>query len=138
MKKWKVSIVFFNEEVWNELSTNEHYPSWSPWSKGEIITITNSYLVHPFHAVFIKSSLQIWRHLFLGRKAMTNLDSILKSRHYFADKSPYSPSYGFSHSPVRMGELDHKEGWMLMHLNCGVGEDSWESLGLQGDQTSQS
>ena len=25
-----------------------------------------------------------------------------------------------------------------MFLNCGVGEDSWESLGLQGDQTSQS
>ena len=25
-----------------------------------------------------------------------------------------------------------------MPLNCGVGEDSWESLGLQGDQTSQS
>ena len=25
----------------------------------------------------------------------------------------------------------------LMLLNCGVGEDSWESLGLQGDQTSQ-
>ena len=24
----------------------------------------------------------------------------------------------------------------LMLLNCGVGEDSWESLGLQGDQTS--
>ena len=33
-------------------------------------------------------------------------------------------------------ELDHKEE--LMFLNCGVGEDSWESLGLQGDQTSQS
>ena len=26
----------------------------------------------------------------------------------------------------------------LMLLNCGVGEDSWESLGLQGDQTRQS
>ena len=26
----------------------------------------------------------------------------------------------------------------LMLLSCGVGEDSWESLGLQGDQTSQS
>ena len=25
-----------------------------------------------------------------------------------------------------------------MPLNCGPGEDSWESLGLQGDQTSQS
>ena len=26
----------------------------------------------------------------------------------------------------------------LMLLNCGVGEDSWESLGLQGDPTSTS
>ena len=29
---------------------------------------------------------EIKRHLLLGRKAMTNLGSILKSRHYFADK----------------------------------------------------
>ena len=29
---------------------------------------------------------EIKRHLLLGRKAITNLDSILKSRHYFADK----------------------------------------------------
>ena len=28
--------------------------------------------------------------------------------------------------------------WKLMFLNCGVGEDSWESLGLQGEQTSPS
>ena len=49
--------------------------------------------------------------LHLGRKAMTNLDSILKSRHHFADKSPYSQSYGFSSSHVWMWELDHKEGW---------------------------
>ena len=36
--------------------------------------------------------------------------------------------------------MDYKESWMLktILLNCGVGEDSWESLGLQGDQTSQS
>ena len=31
---------------------------------------------------------EIERHLLLGRKAMTNLDSILKSRHHFADKGP--------------------------------------------------
>ena len=40
-----------------------------------------------------------------------------------------------------MWELDHKEGWAtkkLMLLNCDAGEDSWESLGLQRDQTSQS
>ena len=36
--------------------------------------------------------------MFLGRKAMTNPDSILKSRHYFANKGPSSQSYGFSSS----------------------------------------
>ena len=30
------------------------------------------------------------------------------------------------------------EHWRIVLLNCGVGEDSWESLGQQGDQTSQS
>ena len=47
---------------------------------------------------------EIKRHLFLGRKAMTNLDSILKSRakHYFANKGPSSQSYGFSSGHVRM------------------------------------
>ena len=38
------------------------------------------------------------KHLLLGRKAMTNLDSILKRRHYFANKGPSSQSYGFSSS----------------------------------------
>ena len=36
---------------------------------------------------------------------------ITKQRHHFANKVPYSQSYGFSHSHVRMWELDHKEGW---------------------------
>ena len=45
---------------------------------------------------------EIKRHLLLGRKAMTNLDSILKSRHYFANKGPSSQGYGFSTSHVRM------------------------------------
>ena len=43
------------------------------------------------------------RHLLFGRKAMKNLDSILKSRDiYFVDKSPYSQSYSFSSSHVWM------------------------------------
>ena len=42
------------------------------------------------------------RHLLLGRKAMTNLDSILKSRYYFAYKGLPSQSYGFSSSHVWM------------------------------------
>ena len=40
------------------------------------------------------------RRLLLGRKVMTNLDSILKSRHYFANKGPSSQSYGFSSGHV--------------------------------------
>ena len=61
---------------------------------------------------------------------------IKKQRHYFADKSPYSKSYSFSSSHVWIWELDHKD-WVpkkLVFLNCSVGEDSWESFGLQGDQ----
>ena len=43
---------------------------------------------------------EIKRHLLFGRKAMTNLDSILKSRDIFANKGPSSQSYGFSSSHV--------------------------------------
>ena len=49
--------------------------------------------------------------MLLGRNAMTNLESILKSRHNFANKGPYSQSYGFSNSHVWMWELEDKEGW---------------------------
>ena len=56
---------------------------------------------------------EIKRRLLLGRKAMTNLDSILKSRHYFANKGPSSQSYGFSSSRAWMWELDYKESWAL-------------------------
>ena len=45
---------------------------------------------------------EIKRHLLLGKKAMTNIDGVLKSRHYFAQKGPYSQSYGFSSSHVQM------------------------------------
>ena len=50
----------------------------------------------------------------LGRKTMTNLDSILKSRNItLPKKGPSSQSYGFSSSHVWMWQLNHKEGWML-------------------------
>jgi len=45
---------------------------------------------------------EIKRHLLLGRKAMTNLDRIKKQRYHFANKGPYSQSYGFSSSHVWM------------------------------------
>ena len=56
---------------------------------------------------------EIKRHLLLGRKAMTNLDSVLKSRDITLSKDLYSQSYGFPSSHEWMWELDHKEGWVL-------------------------
>ena len=71
------------------------------------------------HFIFLGSKIpagsdgshEIKRCLLLGRKAMTNLDSILKNRHHFTSKDPYSQSYDFSSSHVQLWELDHKEGW---------------------------
>ena len=45
---------------------------------------------------------EIKRRLLLGRQVMTKLDSILKSRHYFASKGPSSQGYGFSCGHVWM------------------------------------
>ena len=45
---------------------------------------------------------EIKRCLLLGRKTMTNLDSMVKQRHYFADTGLYNQSYGFSSSHVWM------------------------------------
>ena len=53
--------------------------------------------------VDISCSHEIKRRLLLGRKVMTNLDSILKSkRHYSANKGPSSQGYGFTSSHVWM------------------------------------
>ena len=72
---------------------------------------------------------------------MTNLDSILKSRDIILltkvhlVKAVVFPvvMYGCESWTVKKAESQR-----LMLLKCGVGEDSCESLGLQGDQTSQS
>ena len=86
---------------------------------------------------------EIKRRLLLGRKVMTNLDSILKSRDITLltkvciDKAMVFPIviYGSENWTIKK-KLSTKE---LMLLSCADGEDSWEdSLGLQGDPTSQS
>ena len=52
---------------------------------------------------------EIKRYLILGRKVMTNLDSILKSRDYFANEGPSHQGYGFSRIHLRMCQLDYNE-----------------------------
>ena len=54
-------------------------------------------------------SCEVKRHFLLGRTVMTNLDSMLKTRNYFANKGLSSQSYGFSSVHVWMRELDYKE-----------------------------
>ena len=64
-----------------------------------------------------------------------------KQRHHFANNVLSRQSNGFSSSHVWMWELDHKEGWASKNWcfwNVVLEKDSWESLGLQGDPTSQS
>ena len=60
-------------------------------------------------------SREIKRCLLLGRKAMTNLDSILKSRdiNYSVNEGPSSQGYGFSSGHLWMWEFDYKESWVL-------------------------
>ena len=94
---------------------------------------------------------EIKRCLLLGRRAMTNLDSILKSRHYFVNKGPSSQGYGVSSGHVWMWELDCKESWAQKNwcfwtvvleetlespLDCKeiqpvhpTGDQSWEFIG---------
>ena len=84
---------------------------------------------------------EIKKRLLLGSKALTNLDSILKSRGITLPtkvhlvKAMVFPVviYGCESWTIKKAEL--KE---MMLLNCGVREDSWESLGLQEDPTSPS
>ena len=54
---------------------------------------------------------EIKRRLLLGRESMTNLDSILKSRDFCANKGPSSQGYWFSSSQVWVWQLDYKERW---------------------------
>ena len=54
---------------------------------------------------------EIKRCLLLGRKVMTNLDSIFKSRDITLPTKVHSQGYGFSNGHVWMWELDCEEGW---------------------------
>ena len=83
---------------------------------------------------------EIKRCLLHGRKARTNLDSILKSRDITLPTKVRLKLWFFQQScmDVRVGLWRRLSAEELMLLNCGVGEDSWESLGLQGDPTSPS
>ena len=73
---------------------------------------------------------EIKRCLLLGRKASTNLDSILKSRDITLPTKFCVVKDSFPSCHVRMWELEHKESSTkkLMLLNCSAGKNSWKFL----------
>ena len=96
----------------------------------------------------ITAAMKFKRHLLLGRKVMTNLDSILKQRHYFANKGPSSQDYGISSGYVWMWELDWRIDPFLLEktlespLDCKEiqpvhpkGNQSWTVIGRTDIET---
>ena len=92
----------------------------------------------------VTTAMEVKIPLLLGRKAITYLDSILISRDIalptkiktiWIVKALFFPVVMCKCKSWTIKKLSTEE---LMILNCGVGEDSWESLGQQGNQTSQS
>ena len=84
--------------------------SW--WIDGEKVkAVTDFIFLGPKITADSNCSHEIKRHLLLGRKTRTNLDSVLKTCHHFTDKSPHSQSNGFSSTHVWIWELDHQRDW---------------------------
>ena len=80
-------------------------------------------------------NLEIIKMLAPWKKSCDKPRQHIKCQHHFANKGPYSQSYGFSSSHVWIWELDHKErsapkNWCFWTV---VLEKTLESLSLQGD-----
>ena len=121
----------FRERILNKATSNNS-PTESPSSALCLVYyVIKLYLLALFmlHWSSLKRCHEIKRCLLTGRKAMTSLESTVKSRDISTKRcrdistktslhlirtcqlSPYSQICGFSSSHVRTGEWDHKEGW---------------------------
>ena len=89
---------------------------------------------------------KIKRCLPLGRIAMTNLDSVLKSRDIILLTVSHNQSYDFSSTHVWIWELDHEEGWVLKNwhfqtvvlektLQCPLGSKETKPVNPKGNQS---
>ena len=110
------------------------------WQRGGE-TVTDFIFLGSKITAYGDCSHEIKRCFLLGRKSMTNLDSMLKSRDITLPtkvcivKDIIFPVVMSGCESWTIKKAEHER---MMLLNCGAGEDSWESLGLQGNQTNQS
>ena len=86
----------------------------TPWQiEGEKMeVVTNFLLLGSKITTDGDCSHEIRRQLLLAKKAVSNLDSVLKNRHYSADKGPYSQGYGLPSSHYGC------ESWTLKKAEC--------------------
>ena len=79
----------------------------------------------PVKPTWNEKMLALWKESYVKSR-----QCIKKQRHHFANKGPYSQSYGFSSSYVQMWELDHKEVWAPENwsFRIMVLEKTFESL----------
>ena len=107
---------------------------------GKVKTVTHFILGGSKITADVVCSHEIWRRLLLGRKAMTNLDSVFKSRDITLPtkvhivKAVFFLVIMYTCKSWTIKSLSAEE---LMLSDYKVEEDSGESLGLQGNQTSQ-
>ena len=82
----------------------------------------------------------LWGRTWLMLLSSSSRQHITKQRHYFVNKGPSSTGYGFPSGHISMWKLDYKESWARKNwcFWAVVFENSWETLGLQEGQTSQS
>ena len=112
--------------------------SWQIYG-GKMETVTDFIFLGSKITASVTAAMKLKDACSLEAKLWQTKTAYFKKRYYFANKGPFSQRYGFSSSHVwRVGPQRRLNTDELMLLNCGAREDSWESLGLQGDQTSQS
>ena len=133
---WKAGLKF-NIQKANIMASNPII-SWQI-DRGKVETVANFIFLVSKITVESDCSYEIKRHLLLGRKPMTNLDSILKSREITLPTKVHVVKVMIFIVVMDM-ELDHKEGWTSenWYFQIVMPENSWESLHKQEYKTSQS
>ena len=101
-------------------SVDSFFNSKPEFSPGEVPTFLRDNHVAIMLQVSIWHSLSLWSHHFMENRWGNSGNSVRQ----------------WSCMDVRVGLWRRLSAKELMLLNCGVGEDSWESIGLQGDPTS--
>ena len=77
---------------------------------GKVEVVTDFIFLGSKITAYGNCSHEIKRRLLFGKKSCDKPRQHIK-KHHFANKGPYSRSYGFSSSQVQMWELDNKKGW---------------------------